>query len=377
MANTQQQQKQALANEIKNLQTQISYATAPDATLSAEEKATIKVRVNKLKARLSSARSQLATINKAQEVTKAADEEAVKIKNNEVVVTSAMAAKGIDADLLALAKASGLAITPESILPGNVSSGAFVYLGTKQAVTGPKGAKKFTLTTKPNLGFVNNVYKQFWSDETVKAKVKSAMVRAGITDVNDITAYAQWQKVVSASAELFASGAKITPMDVLNQTMTNSGTANLPDRTITKVDPAITNAIANAAYQSAYMRDADEQEIKDILKKAGVDKMIAEGTVTTTKKVKNPKTGKLENVTTTTPGFNAQTAQLTIEDKLKELNPDEFDRTKRIEWQSWLSKNLAGAQWQHQQRNLLKLLRTLKKHKKHMIGLLAIKSLVR
>lgn len=343
MANTQQQQKQALANEIKNLQTQISYATAPDATLSAEEKATIKVRVNKLKARLSSARSQLATINKAQEVTKAADEEAVKIKNNEVVVTSAMAAKGIDADLLALAKASGLAITPESILPGNVSSGAFVYLGTKQAVTGPKGAKKFTLTTKPNLGFVNNVYKQFWSDETVKAKVKSAMVRAGITDVNDITAYAQWQKVVSASAELFASGAKITPMDVLNQTMTNSGTANLPDRTITKVDPAITNAIANAAYQSAYMRDADEQEIKDILKKAGVDKMIAEGTVTTTKKVKNPKTGKLENVTTTTPGFNAQTAQLTIEDKLKELNPDEFDRTKRIEWQSWLSKNLAGA----------------------------------
>ena len=91
------------------------------------------------------------------------------------------------------------------------------------------------------------------------------------------------------------------------------------------------------------MRDADEQEIKDILKKAGVDKMIAEGTVTTTKKVKNPKTGKLENVTTTTPGFNAQTAQLTIEDKLKELNPDEYDRTKRIEWSSWISKNLAGA----------------------------------
>ena len=342
MANTQQQQKQALANEIKNLQTQISYATAPDATLSAEEKATIKVRVNKLKARLSSAKAEIAAINKAQADTKAADEQAAKIKNNEVVVTPAMAAKGIDADLLALAKASGLAITPESILPGNVSSGAFVYLGTKQAVTGPKGAKKFTLTTKPNLGFVNNVYKQFWSDETVKAKVKSAMVRAGITDVNDITAYAQWQKVVSASAELFASGAKITPMDVLNQTMTNSGTANLPDRTITKIDPEITNAIANAAFQAAYMRNGSKEEIEDILKEAGVDKMIAEGSVTTTKKVKNAK-GQLENVTTTTPGFNAQTAQMSIEEKLKEINPDEFDRTKRIEWQSWLSKNLAGA----------------------------------
>ena len=343
MANTQQQEKQALANEIKSLQTQISYATAPDATLSAEEKATIQIRVNKLKARLNSAKSQLATINKAQADTKTKVTEAEKIKNKDVVVTSAMKAKGFDADLLQLAKDSGVAINPEAILPGNVSSGAFVYLGTKQAVTGPKGAKKFALTTKPNIGFVNNVYKQFWSDEAVKAKVKSAMVRAGRTDVNDVTAYAQWQQVVNVSAEMFSSGAKMTPMDILNQTMTNSGTANLPDRTITKIDPAITNAIANAAFQAAYMRDANEQEIKDVLKKAGVDKMIAEGSVTTTKKVKNPKTGKLENVTTTTPGFNAQTAQMSIEDKLKELNPDEYDRTKRIEWSSWISKNLAGA----------------------------------
>ena len=343
MANTQQQEKQALANEIKSLQTQISYATAPDATLSAEEKATIQIRVNKLKARLSSAKSQLATINKAQADTKAADEQAAKIKNNEVVVTSAMAAKGIDADLLELAKASGLAITPESILPGNVSSGAFVYLGTKQAVTGPKGAKKFTLTTKPDVGFVNNVYKEFWSDEAVKAKVKSAMVRAGRTDVNDITAYAQWQQVVNASAELYSTGAKLTPMDILNQTMTNSGTANLPDRNITKIDSQITNAIANAAFQAVNMRDGSEEEIKDVLTKAGIDKIIAEGSVTTTKKVKNPKTGQLENVTTTTPGFNAQTAQMSIEDKLKELNPDEYDRTKRIEWSNWISKNLAGA----------------------------------
>jgi hypothetical protein len=220
--------------------------------------------------------------------------------------------------------------------------------GAPVAVFGPdgkpiKGAKKFTLTSKPNVGFVNNVYKEFWSDEAVKAKVKSAMVRAGRTDVNDITAYAQWQQVVNASAELYSTGAKLTPMDILNQTMTNSGTANLPDRNITKIDSQITNAIANAAFQAAYMRDGSEEEIKDILKKAGVDKMIAEGSVTTTKKVKNPKTGKLENVTTTTPGFNAQTAQMSIEDKLKELNPDEFDRTKRIDFASWISKNVAGA----------------------------------
>ena len=343
MATTEQQKKQALAKEIETLQGQLSMLMQPDATLTPEEKVIIQTRSKKLKARLNSAKAEIAAINKAQADAKAADEEAVKIKNNEVVVTSAMAAKGIDADLLALAKASGLAITPESILPGNTSSGAFVYLGTKQKVTGPKGAKKLILTTQPDIGFVNNVYKEFWSDETVRAKVKSAMTRAGITDINDITAYAQWQKVVSASAELYSTGAKLTPMDILNQTMNNSGTANLPDRNITKIDQTTLNAIANAAFQAANMRDGSEDEIKDVLKKAGIDKIIAEGSVTTTKKVKNATTGKLENVTTTTPGFNAQTAQMSIEEKLKEINPDEYDRTKRIEWQSWLSKNLAGA----------------------------------
>ena len=339
---TTQQQKQTLAKEIKDLQSQIDYL-AVDATMSAEEKAAIAPKVKTLKAKLNSAKSQLANLKKAEVETKTAADEAAKIKKNEVVVTPAMTAKGLDADLLQLAKSAGLSVSPEALLPGNVSSGAFVYLGTKQGVTGPKGAKKFTLTTKPNVGFVNNVYKEFWSDEAVKAKVKSAMVRAGRTDVNDITAYAQWQQVVNASAELYSTGAKLTPMDILNQTMANSGTANLPDRSITKIDPQITNAIANAAFQAAYMRDGSEEEIKDILKKAGVDKMIAEGSVTTTKKVKNVKTGQLENVTTTTPGFNAQTAQMSIEDKLKEINPDEYDRTKRIEWSSWLSKNLAGA----------------------------------
>jgi hypothetical protein len=345
MAITQKKQKQALAKEIKTLQLQISQASGfLNATSTSDDnKATIQKRVSELKARLKSAKTEIDTIKLAEKETAAEEEKLKKIDAGEIVITPEMQAKGFDADLLQLAKDSGTVIAPIALQPGNVSSGAFVYLGTKLKVTGPKGAKKRTLTTQPNVGFVNNVYKEFWSDEAVKAKVKSAMVRAGRTDVNDVTAYAQWQQVVNASAELYSTGAKLTPMDILNQTMTNSGTANLPDRNITKIDPTIVNAIANAAFQSAYMRDGNEEEIKDILKKAGVDKMIAEGSVTTTKKVKNPKTGKLENVTTTTPGFNAQTAQLTIEDKLKELNPDEFDRTKRIEWQSWLSKNLAGA----------------------------------
>ena len=117
---TTQQQKQALAREIETLQGQLGMLMQPDATLTPEEKVTIQARAKRIRAKLSSAKTELAAINKTQADTKAADEQAAKIKNNEVVVTSAMAAKGIDADLLELAKASCLPITPESVLPGNV-----------------------------------------------------------------------------------------------------------------------------------------------------------------------------------------------------------------------------------------------------------------
>ena len=309
-----------------------------------------------VKAALNAFKAQKARVKQLEEATRtAANNEAAKareekqaadIKAGKPVVTPALQQAGIDKDILNEMKSLGLSTAPEAFAAGGVGSTIAVYLGTKQGVVGPAGAKKLVMGKVPNVATTNSVYKQFWDDPATKAKVKSAMVNAGITNVNDLSAYEQWKQIVNTSAELYAAGkgVKMTPMDVLNQVMAGAGgAANLPDRTITKVDPAITNAIANAAYQSVYMRDANEQEIKDILKKAGVDKMIAEGTVTTTKKIKNPKTGKLENVTTTTPGFNAQTAQLTIEDKLKELNPDEFDRTKRIDFASWISKNVAGA----------------------------------
>ena len=334
--------------ELIRLQQVYNTAKATQAPKGNTSAAQVKAALNALKAaqtevkNLESANIQAAT-DKAAKAK--AEKEAADIKAGKVIVTQAMQEAGIDKEILREMQALNLPISPEAFSASGVGSTTIVYLGTKQGVVGPAGAKKVVMGLKPNVATTNSVYNQFWDDAATKAKVKSAMVSAGITNVNDISAFEQWKQIVNTSAQLYAAGRgpEMTPMDVLNQVMASSGTANLPDRSITKIDPEVTKAIANAAFQSAYMRDGSEEEIKDILKKAGVDKMIAEGTVTTTKKVKNPTTGKLENVTTTTPGFNAQTAQLSIEDKLKELNPDEFDRTKRIDFGSWLSKNLVGA----------------------------------
>jgi len=64
---------------------------------------------------------------------------------------------------------------------------------------------------------------------------------------------------------------------------------------------------------------------------------IAAGTTTTTKKVRG------KNVVTVTPGFSQERAKVSIEEQLKVMNPDEFDRKKRIDFQGWLSQNVAGA----------------------------------
>lgn len=338
----------AAKSELTRLQQIYNAAKATQAPNGNTSAAQVKAALAALKAKQTEVKNMQAASVQAAAVAadKAkAEKEAADIKAGKVVVTQAMQQSGIDKDILKEMQALGLPISPEAFSASGVGSTTLVYLGTKQGIVGPAGAKKVVMGLKPNVATTNSVYKQFWDDPATKAKVKSAMISAGITNVNDISAFEQWKQIVNTSAQLYAAGKgpKMTPMDVLNQVMSTGAAENLPQRTITKVDPTIVNAIANAAFQSTYMRDANEEEIKDILKKAGVDKMIAEGTVTITKKVKNPKTGKLENVTTTTPGFNAQTAQLTIEDKLKEINSDEFDRTKRIDFAGWLSKNVAGA----------------------------------
>jgi hypothetical protein len=117
-------------------------------------------------------------------------------------------------------------------------------------------------------------------------------------------------------------------------------TENLPTRTITMQDPVVLGEIVDSAYQSRYMRNATPEEKAKHIKNFEED--INAGTLTTTKRVKNKKTGKMENVTTVESKFSQAKAGTELEESLKELNPDEFDRTKRIQFSNFLMQNTAG-----------------------------------
>ena len=251
-------------------------------------------------ANIESANQQSATYAAAKAK---AEKEAADIKARKIVVTPAMEQIGVNNDILKEMKALGLPISPEAFSTSGAGSTILVYLGTKQGVVSPTGAKKIVMGQKPNVATTNSVYQQFWTDPNVKAKVKAAMVNSGISNVNDINAYEQWKTIVSKSAELYAAGngVKMTPMDVLNQVMsTSGGQANMPTQDIRQVDPAIKNAIVRSVYQNVLGRNETADELAASLKT--VDKLINAG-VTTTKKVVN---GKV--VTTSTPGFSETAA---------------------------------------------------------------------
>lgn len=116
---------------------------------------------------------------------------------------------------------------------------------------------------------------------------------------------------------------------------------NLPSRQIYQYRDEDIDTIVNDAYEAAVMRKPTPEELEK--QRVSARKKLEMGTVSTTTKVKNKKTGKLENVTVQTPGASKTEVQTGIEKTLEEMNPDEVDRKNRIDFSSWLSKNAAGA----------------------------------
>lgn len=108
----------------------------------------------------------------------------------------------------------------------------------------------------------------------------------------------------------------------------------LPTKTISQYDPIVLSNFVDTVYENTLGRKATAEENAASLKQ--LQTMVNAGTVTTSKVVGG------QNVVTTTPGFSQERAQATIEEQLKQLNPDDYDRKARIDFSSWLSQSIGG-----------------------------------
>jgi hypothetical protein len=252
---------------------------------------------------------------------------------------------GITEDLAADLAAQGFQIGDNAIWQvGGVGSTALVYLGETnnptQGLTFKNGRPVSSVV--PTLKPTTTVTTDFWNDQALQNKIISAYAAKGKT-ISTVEAYGLWSQLVTTAATIYQGGRgpKITPLQLLTDSLKSvkGDEPTLPTRSISQLDKVKTFEALDEWGLSKIGQKLDaaqKAELFDLLNKANT------GTLTTYKKVKNKKTGKLENVQTTTPGLTAEASEAIVEKKLKESNPEEYERRKGFEFMKDMTSILSG-----------------------------------
>lgn len=253
---------------------------------------------------------------------------------------------GISDELAAdLAVATGINVADEAMfVAGGAGSTAFVYTGETEKPTGGLVMKngKPVSTVIPSLKLASTYATDFWNDKNLQNKIIGAYAAKG-KKISTLEAYGLWSQLVTTAATIYQGGRgpKITPLQLLTDSLKGiaGDEATLPTRSISQLDKAKTFEALDQWGLSKIGKKLDaaqKAELFDLLNKANT------GSVTEYKKVKNPKTGKVENVQTTTPGLTVESSEALVEKKLKETNPAEYERRKAFEFSNELNKILSG-----------------------------------
>lgn len=130
------------------------------------------------------------------------------------------------------------------------------------------------------------------------------------------------------------------------QAGTGDGAPNIPSRSIyqyTEADRQKMIDDVSVTLRGQGITDADKSAkwYKDL--KKSIDNMISTGTVQSSKKVKNPKTGQLETQIISTPGFSQEQAAATAEKAIRQATPEDVARKERVDFTSWMFGTLGGA----------------------------------
>ena len=129
-------------------------------------------------------------------------------------------------------------------------------------------------------------------------------------------------------------------------TGTGTGVSNIPSRSIYQYTEADRQKMIDDVSQTLRgqgITDADKSAkwYKDL--KKSIDNMISTGTVQSSKKVTNPKTGKLETRIVSTPGFSQEQAAATAEKAIRKATPEDVARKERVDFTNWMFGTLGGS----------------------------------
>lgn len=226
-----------------------------------------------------------------------------------------------------------------------------VYLGEKpskevrmkrtgKSVTVPAGARTISVPEAKAL---------YLKDPKVEAQWLQTLRKNGVDTSDKIKNRALWDIAVAGASDWYATSGgtqKITPEQYANWYLGGQKKPK-PDvsRSVYEYTPEQIGADIDKIAQSVLGRtinDADKAAswYSDLTN--AISNMAAKGTVSQVKDVRNPKTGKLERVTTQTPEFTTQATAAKIESTLKNIAPEDAERKKRSDFMSWMSDQIGG-----------------------------------
>jgi hypothetical protein len=220
-----------------------------------------------------------------------------------------------------------------------------VYLGEKSAkevrmkrsgktITVPAGAKTISVPEAKAL---------YLKDPKVEAQWLQTLRKNGVNTSDPIKNRALWDIAVAGASDWYATSGgtqKITPEQYANWYLggQKKGPA-LPTRQVYQVAEEEIAADINEIALKRLGReiqdvDKDADWYQDLVK--GINKLYSKGIVTTTKEVKNAKTGKMEKVVTQTPGFSKEQISERITGAVETADPESLARKQRIDNTKWL-----------------------------------------
>jgi hypothetical protein len=222
-----------------------------------------------------------------------------------------------------------------------------VYLGTKKVpgftTQSPTGG---TYTVKPRKGesvvSATEAKRSYLTDDKLRANWLQTLKKNGIT-TDPIKARALWDLSVDGASDWFATSngtQKVTPEQYLGwYTGGQKKAPKIPSRSIYQYSPEQLDAKANEIAEDVAGRvitDADKSATwyKNLM--SSLNEMVMQGTVTEpTKKVKNPKTGKMENVSIQRPEVTTESIAQKITSAIKEADPESVKRKQELDVEKW------------------------------------------
>lgn len=183
----------------------------------------------------------------------------------------------------------------------------------------------------------------YLTDEALRNSWLQTLKKNGVT-TDPIKSRALWDLSVAGASDWYATSAgtqKITPEQYLNWYLGGQKKAQKPDlsRSVYEYSPEQIGADVDKIAQDVLGRninDADKAASWYSELTNAVSNMAAKGTVSTVKDIRNPKTGKLERVTTQVPKFSKEVAALKIKSTLRDISPEDAARKERSDFMSWM-----------------------------------------